>query len=99
MVDVSTRFFRHLMRSITKECIIWTEMTHANTILHSPYADELMSPDAEGPLIYQLGGNCPELMSKAAMRVEGYGYDEININCGCPSDKADKGEFGACLML
>ncbi len=58
----------------------------------------LAKEESENPVVYQLGGNCPDNMSKAAKLVEEYGFDEVNINCGCPSTKAGKGAFGATLM-
>jgi tRNA-dihydrouridine synthase A len=84
---------------MTKETVLWTEMIHANAVLRSLRKEYFLERDGIENVIYQLGGSDPETMAQAASVVESYGYSEVNVNCGCPSGKAEKGEFGACLML
>ena len=75
-------------------------MIHMNAVIYARKGQELMCHKSEGesPVVYQLGGNDPDNMATAAKIAENYGFDEININCGCPSTKAGKGAFGATLM-
>jgi len=95
MVDVTHRSFRHFMRLLSKKTVIWTEMIHMNAVVMSPDREKLLAPGCAKPVIFQLGGNDPDMMAKAAKIVETYEYDEVNINCGCPSDRATDGCFGA----
>lgn len=76
------------MRLLTRRTQLWTEMLVDTTILHTRYLDELMVfEEDQHPLVCQLGGSNPETLAQAAEVVQRYGYDEVNLNCGCPSDK------------
>lgn len=101
MMDVTYKDFRQFIRLLTAETQLWTEMWVDNTLLHADRVDGFLEFGAnEHPIVCQLGGSCPSSLGKAAKIVESWGYDEINLNCGCPSDRvAGKGEFGASLML
>ena len=100
MVDVSNRFWLYMMRLITKEVILWNEMINQDAVLYARKGVERMvfRPDICDKVVFQLGGKDPDRMAEAAVLVEKAGWDEININCGCPSNKAGEGEFGAVLM-
>ena len=101
MVDVSDKFFRYLMRRLSKKAFLYTEMINENAVLHSP--DKLKGrlldfTPCQHPVVFQLGGNDPFKMGQAAKIIQDWGYDEVNINCGCPSPKTSAGYFGAVLM-
>ena len=75
------------MRLMSKRAYIYTEMLNCNAIIKN-HKQILRRGEHTGPTVCQLGGNCPDLMSQAAyIAINEYGYDEVNINCGCPSDK------------
>lgn len=98
MMDWTDRHCRYFMRLLSPGAFLYTEMVTAAAIHHGD-ADKLLRYDAaEHPLALQLGGNDPGLMTEAAERAANVGYDEININVGCPSDRVQSGQFGACLM-
>ena len=98
MMDWTTRDFRYLCRLITRHTLLYTEMVTTQAVLHGP-RDHLLAFDAlEHPVALQLGGSDPAQLAEAARIAEGYGYDEINLNVGCPSDRVQSGRFGACLM-
>lgn len=101
MMEVTYKDFRQFMRLLTQEMQLWTEMWVDNTLLFAERLDGFLDfGESEHPIVCQLGGSCPSSLAKAAKIVESWGYDEINLNCGCPSDRvAGKGEFGASLML
>lgn len=97
MMEVTTRPFRRMMRLLTKKTWLYTEMVVAGSVLHA--GDELLPFDAEEhPITVQLGGSDPEALAKAAVLCEKQGYDAINLNCGCPSERVSAGCFGASLM-
>lgn len=101
MLNYSTRELRQLMRILSKHLTLWTEMVVDETLAHSPNLDEHLAYDeSQHPIVCQIGGNSPELCGKATSIVlERYGYDEINLNIDCPSERVSgKREFGACLM-
>ena len=101
MLNYSTREFRQLMRILSKHLTLWTEMVVDETVAHSPNLDEHLAYDeSQHPIVCQIGGNSPELCGEATSIVmERYGYDEINLNIDCPSERVSgKREFGACLM-
>lgn len=101
MLDVSYREFRYFMRLLTKRAVLWTEMVVDETLFFSDnHADHLWYDVAcEHPIVCQVGGNQPMWASEAVKAVEGYDYDEINLNMECPSNRvADKRGFGAALM-
>lgn len=101
MLNYSTREFRQLMRILSKHLTLWTEMVVDETVAHSPNLDEHLAYDeSQHPIVCQIGGNSPELCGEATSIVlERYGYDEINLNIDCPSERVSgKREFGACIM-
>ncbi|KNC35868.1 tRNA-dihydrouridine synthase A [Plasmodium falciparum RAJ116] len=101
MINVTNRHFRAMVRIITKRAQLWTEMIVDNTLLYNlnNLEEHLGFDNNEHPIVCQLGGCDMNSMSEAAILVEQAGYDEININVGCPSTKvANKGAFGASLM-
>lgn len=98
MMDWTDRHCRYFLRLLSPRAMLYTEMITANAI-HFGDADALLRFDeGEHPVAVQLGGSDPALMAEAAARAAAKGYDEININVGCPSDRVQSGEFGACLM-
>ena len=98
MMDWTDRHCRALHRCMSKNALLWTEMVTANAIIHGERDRLIGFADAEHPVVLQLGGSEPKAMAEAARIAEDYGYDEVNINCGCPSDRVQSGAFGACLM-
>ncbi len=98
MLDITNHHFRTLMRLITRETMLYTEMIHHDTILFGDTKEILYFDPIQKPLTIQLGGNKIECLEEAAIRCKEYNYDEINLNCGCPSSKVQNGHFGACLM-
>lgn len=98
MLDWTDRFCRHFHRLLTKHAVLYTEMVTAGAILHGDRERHLRFDSAEHPLALQIGGSEPEEMAECARIAEDYGYDEVNINVGCPSERVQKGAFGACLM-
>lgn len=101
MLNYSTREFSQLMRILSKHLTLWTEMVVDETVAHSPNLDEHLAYDeSQHPIVCQIGGNSPELCGEATSIVmERCGYDEINLNIDCPSERVSgKREFGACLM-
>lgn len=98
MMDWTTRHCRAFHRCLSKRALLWTEMVTADAVIHGDREYIIGFSNTEHPLVLQLGGNEPEKMAEAAKIAEDYGYDEVNINCGCPSDRVQSGAFGACLM-
>jgi len=99
MMDCTDRHFRVLMRQITKKSLLYTEMIVAQALHYSKNRNKLLDFDEiEHPISIQLGGDNPHLLAEAAQMAEDWGYDEINLNVGCPSPKVKSGNFGACLM-
>jgi len=105
MLEVTDRHFRYMMRLLSRRCKLYTEMLVDQTLMYNmkPYEAQeffLGHSDIEHPLAVQLGGNDPETLGMAAKACEEWGgYDEINLNCGCPSPKVSERCFGARLML
>ena len=102
MVDVSDKFFRYLMRRLSRYSFLYTEMINENAVLHAKdfqLARLLDFTPCQHPVVFQLGGNDPYKMGQAAKIIQDWGYDEVNINCGCPSPKTSAGCFGAVLMF
>jgi len=98
MMDWTDRHCRYLYRLMSKHTQLWTEMVTAKAIIHGD-KNRLLDYDAqEHPLVLQLGGSDAKEMAIAAKVGQDWGYDEININVGCPSDRVQSGSFGACLM-
>ena len=99
MMDCTDRHFRVLMRQITKKSLLYTEMIVAQALHYSKNRNKLLDFDEiEHPISIQLGGDNPKLLAEAAQMAEDWGYDEINLNIGCPSPRVKSGNFGACLM-
>jgi tRNA-dihydrouridine synthase A len=99
MMDWSDRHCRYFHRLMTKNALLYTEMVVVDAILHGDLDRHLGFSEAEHPIALQLGGSEPGKMAKAARIGASWGYDEINLNVGCPSDRVQSGTFGACLML
>jgi tRNA-dihydrouridine synthase A len=98
MMDWTDRHCRAFHRTLTRRARLYTEMVTADAIIHGPRARLLGFDPAEHPVALQLGGAEPEKLAAAAQIGAEFGYDEINLNCGCPSDRVQNGRFGACLM-
>jgi tRNA-dihydrouridine synthase A len=98
MMDWTDRHCRYFHRLLTKNTLLYTEMVTTGALLHGDVHRHLRFNDEEHPVALQLGGSDPaDLAASAKLAVE-YGYDEVNLNCGCPSERVQKGAFGACLM-
>ena len=98
MIDVSDRHFRYLCRLLTRYTRLYTEMITTAALLHGQRARLLDFHPIEHPVALQLGGNDPAQLTACSDMARDAGYDEINLNCGCPSDRVQDGAFGACLM-
>ena len=98
MMDWTDKHCRFFHRLISKEALLFSEMITTKAIIHGDRDKLLAFNHEENPLVLQLGGSESDEFSKCAKIVEDYGYDEININVGCPSDRVQSGSFGACLM-
>jgi len=98
MMDRTDRHFRHLIRLLAPDVRLYTEMVVADAVVRGD-RDKLLNFGAEEhPLALQLGGSNPTVLAEACSIAEQWGYDEINLNVGCPSDRVQSGSFGACLM-
>ncbi|SHH05287.1 tRNA-U16,U17-dihydrouridine synthase [Kaistia soli DSM 19436] len=98
MMDWTDRNCRFFHRQLSKRALLYTEMVVADAVIHGD-RDKLLGFDpAEHPIALQLGGSDPAKLAAAAKIGADLGYDEINLNCGCPSDRVQSGTFGACLM-
>ncbi|MBX3490802.1 tRNA dihydrouridine(20/20a) synthase DusA [Parvibaculum sp.] len=98
MMDWTDRHDRFFLRLIARHPLLYTEMVTTAAVLHGDRARLLGFDPAEHPVALQLGGSEPAELGEAAAIGEGFGYDEINLNVGCPSDRVQSGRFGACLM-
>jgi len=98
MMDWSDRHFRFFMRQINSRAFLYTEMITTGALIHGDAPRHLAFSEEEHPVALQLGGSEPGDLAKCARLGEEYGYDEINLNIGCPSERVQKGAFGACLM-
>ncbi len=98
MMDRTDRHYRFLMRAVTRRCLLYTEMLTTGAVLHGDRERLLGFDPRERPLAIQLGGDDPAELARAARVAEQLGYDEIDLNVGCPSDRVQQGRFGACLM-
>jgi tRNA-dihydrouridine synthase A len=98
MMDWTDRHCRYFHRLLTKNTLLYTEMINAGAIVHGDVPRHLRFNAEEHPVALQLGGSEPDKLAQAAKIAEEWGYDEVNINCGCPSERVQKGAFGACLM-
>ncbi|MDH3219274.1 MAG: tRNA dihydrouridine(20/20a) synthase DusA [Gammaproteobacteria bacterium] len=98
MMDCSDRHSRFFLRLFSSDILLYTEMVAAAAVLHGDRERLLAFSGEEHPLAVQLGGSDPEQLYRAARICGDFGYDEINLNCGCPSERVQSGSFGACLM-
>ncbi len=98
MMDWTDRHCRFFHRILTRHALLYTEMVTANAVIHGDRERLLGFDPAEHPVALQLGGADAVALAEAARIGEAFGYDEINLNCGCPSDRVQGGQFGACLM-
>ncbi|MGI4936017.1 MAG: tRNA dihydrouridine(20/20a) synthase DusA [Janthinobacterium lividum] len=98
MMDWTDRHCRMFHRQITQHTWLYTEMVTTGALLHGDVARHLAFNEEEHPLALQLGGSEPADLAACAVLGEQWGYDEINLNCGCPSERVQRGAFGACLM-
>ncbi len=98
MIDVTDRHCRYFHRLLAPQARLYTEMITTGALMFGDQGRHLDFNEAEHPVALQLGGSDPAALAKCAKLGEQWGYDEINLNCGCPSDRVQKGAFGACLM-
>ena len=98
MMDWSDRHCRFFWRLLTRRARLYTEMVTTGALLHGDRARFLDFNPEEHPVALQLGGSDPAELARCAQLAESWGYDEVNLNCGCPSDRVQSGMFGACLM-
>lgn len=98
MMDRTDRHFRYFMRQITRRTLLYTEMVTSAAIIHGDREHLLGFSPQEKPLVLQVGGDNPLELAECARIAQGMGYDQINLNVGCPSDRVQNGNFGACLM-
>jgi tRNA-dihydrouridine synthase A len=98
MMDWTDRHCRVFHRQITRHTWLYTEMVTTGALVYGDVERHLRFSEEEHPVALQLGGSDPVDLAKSAKLGEQYGYDEINLNCGCPSERVQKGAFGACLM-
>ena len=98
MMDRTDRHCRVFHRALTRRARLYTEMLTTGAVIHGDRARLLGFDKSEHPVALQLGGSDPRALAEAARIGEDFGYDEINLNVGCPSDRVKDGRFGACLM-
>src|SRR5438105_4374820 len=98
MMEWTDRHCRFFHRLLTRRALIYTEMVTTGAVLHGDRARLIGFDPAEHPVALQLGGCDPRALAACARIAEDFGYDEVNLNVGCPSDRVQEGRFGACLM-
>ena len=98
MMDWSDRHCRYFFRQLSRHAVVYTEMITTGALIHGDVERHLRFDAAEHPVALQLGGSDPAELAHCARLGEQYGYDEISLNCGCPSERVQHGAFGACLM-
>jgi tRNA-dihydrouridine synthase A len=98
MMDWTDRHCRYFHRLLTRRTRLYTEMVTTGALLHGDVPRHLRFNDEEHPLALQLGGSEPADLARCATLAAQWGYDEVNLNCGCPSERVQRGAFGACLM-
>ena len=98
MMDCTDRHFRYLARLVTRHTLLYTEMVTSAALVHGGRDRLLDFAEEEHPIALQLGGSDPAELGRCARLAAGRGFDEINLNVGCPSDRVRSGRFGACLM-
>ena len=99
MMQYTDMHDRYLLRLISKKVFLYTEMIATGSLFYGKCLDQLEFNKEEHPVGVQLGGSNVDALIECSKKCEQYGYDEINLNVGCPSDRVQKGKFGACLML
>src|SRR5574343_1886315 len=98
MLDWTDRHYRYFARLITRHTWLYTEMVTTGALLYGDVGRHLRYHEAEHPIALQLGGSEPAELARCARLAQEWGYDEVNLNVGCPSERVQKGAFGACLM-
>ena len=98
MMEWTDRHCRYFHRLLSRHALLYTEMVTTGALLHGDVARHLRFNVEEHPVALQLGGSDPAELARCAQLGEQWGYDEVNINCGCPSERVQRGAFGACLM-
>lgn len=98
MLDCTDRHERYFLRLLSKHILLYSEMVTTNALLHTAPDQFLRHQEFEYPAVLQLGGSNPADLAKCSKKVEESGFQEVNLNCGCPSDRVQNGNFGACLM-
>lgn len=98
MMDWTDRHCRYFLRRLTPHALLYTEMLTAAAVVRGDRERLLAFDPSEHPVAVQLGGSDPDALADAARHAEAAGFDEVNLNCGCPSDRVQSGRFGACLM-
>ena len=98
MMDWTDRHCRYFLRQLAPDACLFTEMVTAEALIHGDLDRLLGYSPAESPLVLQLGGSKPDRLARAVVRAAQWGFDEINLNVGCPSNRVQSGKFGACLM-
>lgn len=98
MLDCTDRHERYFLRLLSKHILLYSEMVTTNALLHTDPDMFLRHQEFEYPAVLQLGGSNPADLAKCSKMVEESGFQEVNLNCGCPSDRVQNGNFGACLM-
>jgi tRNA-dihydrouridine synthase A len=98
MMDWTDRHCRYFLRQISQQTLLYTEMITTGALLHQPPGRFLDYHPAEHPVALQLGGSEPDALAQCTRLAQDWGYDEVNLNVGCPSDRVQNGRFGACLM-
>jgi tRNA-dihydrouridine synthase A len=98
MMDRTDRHFRYFLRLLTRHTLLYTEMVTMQAVLRGDRARHLDFDPSEHPIALQLGGDDPQALAECARIAVDWGYDEVNLNVGCPSDRVQKGSFGVCLM-
>ena len=98
MMDWTDRHCRFFHRQISRRTRLYTEMVTTGALIHGDQPRHLDFDPAEHPVALQIGGSEPADLAACARMAERWGYDEVNLNCGCPSERVQRGSFGACLM-
>lgn len=98
MLDWTDQHCRYFYRLLSKRALLYTEMVTTGALIHGDYQRFLAFDNSEHPVAFQLGGSNPRELALCAKMVADAGYDEVNLNVGCPSDRVQNGRFGACLM-
>ena len=98
MLDWTDRHERYFLRLLSQRARLYTEMVTTGALIYGDAERHLKFSNEEHPVVLQLGGSDPQQLAVCAAMAESRGYDEVNLNVGCPSDRVQSGRFGACLM-